>query len=249
MIPDNTTFEQFFAEKIKEKNISLKKLAEVTGIAPSHIESLIRGDFDNMPSSPYFRGYLQRLGTALEFDGEEWWLKLKKEGVVKNSGEFDTLPKNRFLKKAPPKYLWFVGAGVIILIYLAFQTPRIFGKPSLSVSFPGANPYSTSSSTLTLTGSVSNADSLTLNGDPVTIASDGSWEKGVLLQNGPNTFQILAQKFLGGTTQITEQVIYQGSNNPATSTSDRRLRLPRAPPPAAQLRPLPINKDLILALV
>jgi cytoskeletal protein RodZ len=220
MIPDNMVFEQFFAEKIKERNMTLKKLSDLTGIAPSHIESLLRGDFDSMPSAPYFHGYLLRLGVVLEFDGEEWWLKLKREGVVKNSGEFDTLPQNRFLKKAPPKYLWFIGAGILILIYIAFQAPRILGKPSLSISFPDANPYSTSSSTLTLTGSVSNADSITLNGDPVTIAKDGTWQKGVLLQNGPNTFQISAQKFLGGSTEITEQILYQAPNFIATSTAN-----------------------------
>lgn len=212
------TFEQFFAEKIKERNISLKKLSEATGIAPAHVESLLRGDFESMPSSPYLHGYLLHLGRALDFDGEEWWLRLKKDGVVKNSGEFDTLPSNRFIKKAPPKYLWFVGIGVIVLIYIAFQAPHILGKPSLTISFPSQNPYNTTSSTLTLNGTVHNADSLTLNGDQVIIASDGSWEKGVLLQNGQNSFAIVAQKFLGGTTQITEQILYQSLNSPATST-------------------------------
>jgi cytoskeletal protein RodZ len=221
MIPENTPFEQFFAAKIKDKNLSLKKVADATGIAPSHIESLLRGDFDNMPSAPYFHGYLLRLGTVLDFDGEEWWLQLKKEGVIKNSGEFDTLPQNRFLKKAPPKYLWAVGVGIVILIYILFQAPRIFGKPSLTILFPSANPYSTSSSTLVLNGTVGNADSLTLNGDQVTIVKDGTWQKGVLLQNGPNTFAISAQKFLGGSTQITEQILYQGTNSASTSTSDQ----------------------------
>src|SRR6202012_5234309 len=80
MIPDNTPFEQFFADKIKERGISLKKLSEATGIAPSHIESLLRGDFESMPSAPYFHGYLLHLGAALDFDGEEWWVKLKNDG-------------------------------------------------------------------------------------------------------------------------------------------------------------------------
>ena len=219
MIPDDMPFEQFFAEKIKDRNTSLKKLADATGIAPTYIESLLRGDFDNMPSAPYFHGYLVRLGDVLDFDGEEWWLRLKKEGVVRNSGQFDTLPSNRFLKKAPPRYLWAIGIALVILIYLAFQAPRIFGKPSLQISFPSANPYTTSSSTLTLNGMVGNADSLTLNGAVITIAKDGTWEQGVLLQNGLNTFDIIAKKFLGGSTEITEQILYQGTDTSPTSTT------------------------------
>jgi transcriptional regulator with XRE-family HTH domain len=216
MIPDNMTFEQFFAEKIKERNISLKKLADATGIGPNHIESLLRGDFDAMPSAPYFHGYMLRLGTVLEFDGEEWWIKLKKDGVIKNSGELDTLPKNRFLKKSPPKYLWAIAAAVIVLIYFAFQAPRIFGKPTLTVNFPNTNPYVTTSSTITLSGTVSNADSLYLVGadgetEQIIVSANGSWQKGVLLGVGPNPFEISAKKFLGGETDVTEQVIYQSS--------------------------------------
>ncbi len=223
MNPNDTPFEQFFAEKIKERGITLKKLSEATGIAPSHIESLLRGDFESMPSSPYFHGYMLRLGSALDFDGEEWWAKFKKDGVIKNSGELDTLPKNRFLKKSPPKYLWFIGVGVVILIYLAFQAPRIFGKPTLTILSPGTNPYVTGSSTLTLAGTVSNADSLYLVGangetEQIIIAPDGSWQKGVLLGVGQNPFEIEAKKFLGGETNVTEQVIYEAPGTTASST-------------------------------
>jgi transcriptional regulator with XRE-family HTH domain len=220
MSSNDLPFEQFFAEKIKERGISLKKLADATGIASAHLESLLRGDFDSMPSSPYFHGYILHLGEALDFDGEEWWAKLKKEGVIKNSGELDTLPRNRFVKKSPPKYLWAIGAGILVLIYLVFQAPHIFGKPSLTVTFPNANPYVTTSNSLTLTGIVSNADSLYLIGsnggqEQIIIAADGSWQKGVLLGAGPNPFQISAKKFLGGQTQITEEIIYQSSGTPA----------------------------------
>ncbi len=223
MPPNDLPFEQFFAEKIKERGVSLKKLAEMTGIAPSHIENLLRGDYENLPSAPYLHGYLIHLGAVLDFDGEEWWLRLKKEGVVKNSGELDTMPRNRFLKQSPPNYLWWIGAGIIVLIYLAFQAPRIFGTPTLVVLSPNANPYVTTSSTMILSGTVSGADSLSLVGanggqEQIIIAPDGSWQKNVLLGIGPNPFEISAKKFLGGETSVTEQIFYQPSES-ATPTS------------------------------
>jgi len=223
MPPNDIPFEQFFAEKIKERGVSLKKLAEMTGIAPTHIESLLRGDYDSMPSAPYFHGYMIHLGAILDFDGEEWWAKLRKDGVIKNSGELDTLPRNRFIKQSPPKYLWAIAAGILVLIYLAFQAPRIFGKPTLVVTFPDANPYVTASSTITLGGTVNGADSLYLVGangetEQIIIAADGSWQKQVLLGIGPNPFQISAKKFLGGETSVTEQIFYQSAGG-ATPTS------------------------------
>lgn len=224
MAPNDLPFEQFFAEKIKERGVSLKKLSEMTGIAPTHIENLLRGDFENMPSAPYFHGYMLHLGDVLGFDGEEWWLKLKTDGVIKNSGELDTLPRNRFIKQAPPKYLWWTLAGVVVLIYLAFQAPRIFGTPTITVTFPDANPYVTGSSTVTLTGSVSGANSLYLVGangeqEQIIVAPDGTWQKSVLLGVGPNPFEISAKKFLGGTANVTEQIFYQPAGGAAATST------------------------------
>jgi hypothetical protein len=179
------------------------------------------------------------LGAILDFDGEEWWIKLKKEGVIKNSGELDTMPRNRFIKQSPPKYLWWIGAGIIVLIYLAFQAPRIFGKPALLVSVPNANPYVTTSSTITLSGTVTGADSLSLVGadgelEPIIIAADGSWQKSVLLDVGPNLFPISAKKFLGGETSVTEQIFYQPTGStttiPATSSTPSASTTPTTTP-------------------
>ncbi|MDR3581936.1 MAG: helix-turn-helix domain-containing protein [Candidatus Pacebacteria bacterium] len=221
MDPETTTpFEQFFADRIKERGISLKKLADVTGITPSHIESLLRGDFESMPSAPYFRGYLLRLGQELNFDGEEWWRQLKKSGLVKNSGSADTLPRNRFLRQSPPKYLWAIGVAVLLVIYFAFQAPHIFGRPTLTVSFPDSNPYTTASSTLILSGTVTNADALYLNDtQEITVAAGGAWEETVLLGAGPNPFKVTAKKFLGGEASITENILYNPVGGAALPTS------------------------------
>lgn len=229
MNPETTiSFEQFFADRIKERGISLKKLADVTGIAPMHIESLLRGDFENMPSAPYLRGYLLKLGQELNFDGDEWWRRMKKEGLVKNSGSMDTLPRNRFLRQSPPKYLWAIGVAIIFVLYFAFQAPHIFGKPTLTVAFPDASPYITISSTLVISGTVSNADALYLNdSQEITIAQNGAWEQTVLLGAGPNPFKITAKKFLGGETNVTEEILYQspdGSVFPASSTASSTMQ-------------------------
>lgn len=221
------TFPEFLAEEMRDKGISLKKLSEATGIAPNYLENMLRGDFEGMPSAPYFHGYLLRIGKVLDFDGEEWWKTIKKENVVRYSGPLDALPKNRFIKKVVPKSYWALGiAGVIIVIYLAFTLPHILGKPTLTIAYPASNPFTAISTTITFQGTVRDAGSLSLsNGDSssseaIAIAADGSWEKSVLLQNGLNTFEFSAKKFLGGETDITEQVLYESTaTSPATSSA------------------------------
>ncbi len=211
METETSSFEQFFSERIKERGVSLKKLADVTGIAPMHIESLLRGDFEALPSAPYLRGYLLRLGDELGFDGEEWWKRLRRDGAVKNySGPGDILPRNRFIKQTPPKYIWAIVVVVILAIYFAFQAHRILGTPVITVTFPTGNPYTTASNTITFSGTVTNADTLYLNDtQEIPVAPDGSWQETVLLGAGPNPFKISAKKFLGGTAVITENVFYE----------------------------------------
>lgn len=221
-------FEEFLAARLRDKGISLKKLAELTGIAPAHLENLFRGDFNHMPSTPYFHGYVVRIATVLDFDGEAWWTKLKKGDFIKNSGPLDALPKNRFVKKAMSKSWWLIGiAAVLLLIYGILTFPRITGRPALTVTAPATLPFVTTSTTFTISGIVANADALYLsNGDAssseeITIAPDGSWQKSVLLQDGLNSFEITARKFLGGEANATEQIIYEAaaSSSPASSTS------------------------------
>lgn len=221
-------FQEFLAARLREKSLSLKRVSEASGIAPAHLENLLRGNFKDMPSAPYFRGYLLRLGKVLDFDGEEWWTRIKRSGAPKNSGPSDSLPQNRFTKVGAPKGLWIASIlAVIVILYLVIELPRILGKPTLTVTIPQGNPYTTSSSTFTLAGIVREADALYLsNGsasssEAIMIAPDGSWAKSVLLQTGPNVFQLTARKFLGRETTITENIIYEpiAPNTSSTASS------------------------------
>ena len=220
---EEPAFQELLASQMKDRGISIKKLSEATGIAPAHIEKMLRGDFDQLPSAPYVRGYLLRIGKTLGFDGEEWWKRLRGDEAVRNSGPSDALPQNRFMKKDAPKWLWFaIAAGILVALYLVIALPHILGKPSLTLTYPSANPYTLASTSITFAGVVRNADALYLsNGagasssEEVAVAPDGSWEKSALLGPGLNTFQFEAKKFLGAETDLTVEVI---SESIATGT-------------------------------
>lgn len=211
MNPEEMTFAEFFSERVKQKGYTLKKLSETTGISPRHLQEFMSGNMGALPSEPYVRGYLLKLGQTLDFDGEAWWTKIRSEGRIKNSGAKDAMPQNRFLKKSPMRWLVAGVVVLIIIIYFIVELPRIEGKPTLTLTTPSTNPYTASANLFTFQGTAANASSLSVNGDAVTIAPNGTWEKNVLLQSGMNNFEISATKFLGGETDITEEIIYQGS--------------------------------------
>ena len=159
-----------------------------------------------------------RLGKILDIDGEEWWEAISKESTLKKSGAKDTLPKNRFTQKYPTKFIWMGIVGVIVLIFFIMQFARISGKPTITLAFPSENPYTASSAEISIQGTITNADSLSINGDSVSIEPNGSWQKDVLLQDGFNTLSISGKKFLGGESQIVEQIIYEPSPQTTSST-------------------------------
>jgi len=202
------TLEIFLRDRMKDKGISLKRLADLTGISINHIENMLRGDFERVPPTPYFRGYLIRLGEALNFDGEEWWDRIKREEGVKKSGPADSLPKNRFAREFPVKAVVSSVIILAVIIILGLSLPHILGKPTITIVSPQGNPYVTTSNNVIIQGTAENTDSLYVNDGEVTVGRDGSWQKNVLLQEGVNPFNISAKKFLGGTMSVVEQIIY-----------------------------------------
>ncbi len=222
MDTEEPTLEIFLRDRMKDKSISLKKLSDLSGISINHIENMLRGDFEHVPPTPYFRGYLIRIGEVLDFNGEAWWGKIKKEEGVKKSGSSDALPKNRFARESPAKIITVGAVVLIILIVLAFTLPHVLGRPVITITSPQGNSYATTSNSVLIQGTVKNADSLYVNGEEVVIASDGSWQKDVFLSSSgtPNPFEITAKKFLGGTTDIVEQITYNPPTTaPALSSS------------------------------
>ncbi len=211
-------FSEFLRERIKHHNISLRRLSEMTGISVPHLEGLLRGELEELPSAPYLRGYLQRLGEALDFDAEVWWLRFKQSGEVRSSGAEDELPRNRFALRPGRTYGWAIAAGVIILLYFGLRYAKIFGQPILIISNPAEAVVRVEEPSLLISGQTKGGDQVFVNSEQVPFGADGGFEKSVLLAPGLNTVEIQAKKFLGGETRIMRQVIYEpAAGAPAAS--------------------------------
>lgn len=215
-------FENFLNDKVKARGLSLERISEQTGISLKHLESLSRGHYEEMPPAPYFRGYLAKLGSLLDFDPELWWTRFQAMGVVKKSGPLDQLPKNRYAKSSRLKFVIFGAIALVILIYLGMSLPRILGKPQLTIDYPKDSLITAHDPRVLTYGTLKNGNNLTVNGEPVQVADDGSWQKEILLDPGLNTLNFNAQKFLGREVNQLRQINYDASGAavPAsTSTS------------------------------
>jgi len=204
-------FQSFLSSKLKEKNLNLKKLSEISGIALWHLENLNSGNFGALPSAPYIRGYLKKIGEILEFNSEEWWQILKHQEEIKSSGIEDELPKNRFLKKPQTKKIVAAVVVLIILSYFGFRFSQIFGRPEIILTYPqGEGILTSTNQEMTIQGTLKNGDKILIGNEEIPVNSDGSWQKTVpLTSSTPNNIEITAKKFLGRETKLTLQIIYE----------------------------------------
>jgi len=100
-----------------------------------------------------------------------------------------------------------VTAAAVILGYLFFQYRAAFLPPSLSVTAPTAG--SKTSQDVMVTGNADSNATVTVNGDPATVANDGSFEKEVTLFPGSSTISIEAVNRFGKTTVVQRAVNVQ----------------------------------------
>ena len=90
----------------------------------------------------------------------------------------------------------------------------------MTIFFPDKEIIQVENEKVRMFGTAKETDGLQINGDPIPIHPEtGAWEKEIMLQEGLNTFEISAKKFLGKTIIIRRQIIY-------------------APPPEARLEPI-----------
>ena len=209
MDEERQDFEIFFSEKLREYSVPLKKLSELSGISIKYLECLRAGRYEQLPAAPYLHGYLVRLGQLLNFDGEEWWRRLKEEGLIRGSGPADQLPKNRFARRPITKKVWLGIIAAIILLYGGFSFSKISGTPLLVVTSPAEESTTVETDQFILNGRLTDGSRLTVNGEAISIGEDGSWQKRILLQPGLNSLRIVASKFLGREIEVIRQIIYQ----------------------------------------
>jgi cytoskeletal protein RodZ len=212
-MPEELDFATFLNAQMKDRAIKIAKLSELSGISLKYLEAMTKGDYEHFPSAPYFRGYVKTLGNILNFDPEPWIEWFRREGIVVTSGSSDALPENRFAKKSYGKYVAVLAAAGLLIVYAGVRFYSIIGKPGLAISNPSTLSAIVSTDEIILQGSVSRADTLTVNGEDTPLGDKGVFEKRVILQAGLNSFEFIAKKFLGSETHEMRQVYYDAASS------------------------------------
>lgn len=194
---------------MEAKGLDVGKLADLTDVPQRFISSLVSGDFNDLPSEPYIRGYLFKIAGILEADPNLLWRSFRQSSEIRSSGSGDILPANRFgLKKMSSRKIWILLAALVLVGFLGFRINSILGKPTIDVSLPEI----TASQVVKVTGQVNPDDTLTLNNEVIYADKSGRFEKEIQLEPGLNTLEFRVKRYLGRETKEVKQVLYKPNN-------------------------------------
>lgn len=209
---------EIIGEAMKMKGVSADKLSQLTGVSDRFIALLLDDKHEKLPSAPYVRGYLSRIGNALNLNGEELWTDYTKQHTVARSGKNDTLATNKFEMKYPSAPV-IAGIAIIIIaiIIFAFRAPAFIGTPTLSLENLSD---AASTSTLDIKGKIDPKNQLTINDEVVYPDEQGTFEKKVSLVPGFNTFRFKVKGVLGKEFETTKQVYLATSTKHVETTNN-----------------------------
>jgi glucodextranase-like protein len=137
------------------------------------------------------------------------------EKVAKVEITSGTSPLSGATNDSPPS------VNVVALDDFAYAEPQPLPAPALTIAAPAEGAV-VSSASLTASGTTSDPfgiRSLTVNGQPVAVASDGSWSLPLTLTPGANTITAVATNNGGASTTVQRTVTYTQPPAPPPPTA------------------------------
>lgn len=207
---ERTMVNEILVEALREKKMSMARLAELTDIPERYVALLMEGSKQGLPPAPYVRGYLMRIADALGLDGQQVWEAYMKQQELKTSGEGDTLPINRFaFKRIKRKNLVMVLAVVAVVGIAGVWVRTIAIRENIDVKNPAESGVVVYEPAIDLRGKINPGERLTINNEDVAVDRSGYFEKNFALEPGINTVEFKVKRLLGKEQVVTRQIIYQ----------------------------------------
>ncbi len=188
-------------------------LSARTGIPAKHLKKIEKGEWCDLPSGVYVKGFLKKYAQTVGLDEAEVAARYESEwnqicalpaslAGNQNLNRFDLL-KNISLRK-----IFTAAAAVFVIGYVLWQFRVILERPDLNLENPPTEDVVSAEAVLELAGRVSPGAALTVNNDPVYPEESGDFKKSVELLPGLNVLEIKAVSRFGKESKIIRRVTF-----------------------------------------
>lgn len=211
---DNLKLNDFLVERRKFLKIRFGDLASKSGIPSKYLKKIEKGDWCDMPSGVYVKGFLKKYAQTVGLDESELARRYEAEwrevcqipaGLTKSSfgaGRYG------FLKEVSLRRLVVAVAMAAVVTYVSWQFGAVLEKPDLVLTNPAAEDTVVGDLKIELAGKTSPGTVLVVNNETVYPEENGYFKKSVELLSGLNVLEIKAVSRFGKETKITRRITY-----------------------------------------
>jgi cytoskeletal protein RodZ len=193
------------------RKLTLDEVAAATKIKARFLASIEKGEYDKLPSPAYAKGFVRNYAAYLGLPKTESTALFRREFDEKRA--YKVLPDSLSKKEEFPlnririQQSLIIGAILIIAFvgYVLFQYRYQFIGPALTIDSP--KPNITTSQDITIAGQTDSSAAVTVNDEPVSLASDGKFSKHVTLFPGKATLTIKAVNRFGKETIVQREIV------------------------------------------
>lgn len=205
----NLVWQSSFGEVLRQARERLGlNLAQVSfhiKIPVSYLQSLEQESLIDLPAGLYGRKFLLEYATYLGLESAP--LLAEYSDRQKNSHQPEITKRSISRWQMFPWFrLLLISVAGVLFIYLIWEATSLFLPPPLSVLNPPAD-VTVESLSINVVGRTDPGARVLLNGESVSVSTDGDFQQEVVLQPGLNTIEILASRGYSQPTRVVRQVL------------------------------------------
>lgn len=206
------TVGEILSQKRKKKGLKISAVAEATKIRAPFIKAIEKNDFSQLPSSTTAFGFIKNYAEFLNLSPKYVLAIFRrdfiedKKGRIIPRGLVKPLDQKGFLRS--PRFGFFLLVSLFLLsllVYLVSQYLAFIRGPSLKVTAP-LDQTTTAISFTQIIGQTDPDATVKINGELISLSSEGFFDLEFSLAEGQNIIVIEATSRLGKTEKITRQV-------------------------------------------
>lgn len=201
------TVGEILKKKRLEKNLTFEEIEKATRIRAKFLQAIEENNYNYLPPSTFAKGFVRNYGIFLGLDPSRLLAIYRRQFSEKTTKVFVEKNENPKFIITPNTVLAFLISFIIVLFlsYL-FNEYRIYkSAPQIIISSPEEFEIIPNNLT-TVKGRTQPETVLSINGQKVEIAQDGSFSQEISLLPGTNTIIINATNKFGKTTEIKRSV-------------------------------------------
>lgn len=194
-----------------QKKLTIEAVAKDIKIRPSFISAIEKGEYHKLPSPAYAQGFVTNYAEYLGLPKRETLALFRREFDEKAA--YKVLPEGFTRTKEFPlrrlkiqqSILIIIGIFILLLAYLSFQYRYLYLPPAISISYPPEN-VNISADEITIKGKADLDATVTVNGEPTSLDSQGNFTKQLSIFPGNTTIIVKARNRSGKETTITRDI-------------------------------------------